>query len=79
MAGNSTVGRGIGDRPAQPVGQQIGRAHLVHELRVDDPAAALREAFGLDQHVVGEAGVAISATSAAARIAFLIISFSRAI
>ena len=48
-AGNVDLRRRVRDRPAQAVGQQVGRAHLVHELRIDDPAAALRETLGLDQ------------------------------
>ena len=38
---------------AQAVGQQVGRTHLVHELLVDDPAAAIVEIFGLQQKPVG--------------------------
>ncbi len=42
-------GNGVADRIAQAVGQQIGRTHLVHELLVDDPAAAIVEVFRLQQ------------------------------
>ena len=34
-------GVGVVDRHAQPVREQEGRAHLVHELLVDDPAAGI--------------------------------------
>ena len=51
--GNLAVGHGVADRIAQPVGQQVRRAHLVHELLVDDPAAAVAEALGLHQQAVG--------------------------
>ena len=44
--------RRILDRHAQPVGQQEGRAHLIHRLLIHDPAARRREALRLDEHVV---------------------------
>ena len=37
-------------RTPQAVRQEEGRAHLIHELRVVDPAASVLECFGLDQH-----------------------------
>jgi hypothetical protein len=32
--------------------QQKGRAHLVHELLIDDPAAWILEALGFDQDLI---------------------------
>ena len=43
------LGGRVRHRHAQPVRQQVRRAHLVHELRIDDPAAALRETLRLDK------------------------------
>jgi len=43
---------GIRDRHAQPVRQQKGRTHLVHELLIHDPATQVREALGLDQNMI---------------------------
>ena len=58
-----TSGRGklrhgdrVPHRVAQAVGQQVGRSHLVHELLVDDPAAAIVEGFGLQQHLAARLG-----------------------
>jgi len=50
LAGGGDCGPGhrVLDRPVQPDGQQIRRAHLVDELGVVDPAAQLAETLGLD-------------------------------
>ncbi len=41
----------------EPVGQQVGRAHVVHELRVDHPAADVGEPLGFDENrVISSAG-----------------------
>ena len=39
----------VAHRLAQPVRQQIGRAHLVHELLVHHPAAEVGELLGFEQ------------------------------
>ena len=46
--------------PAQTVGEHVGRPHLVHRLLIDDPAAEIREALGLqkDEFCVLESSVA---------------------
>ena len=63
------VRRGVPHRFAQAVGEQVGRAHDVHELLVDDPAARFVERLGLDEHeVIGHrAWQAAAMTAATAR------------
>ena len=43
-------GRGIPHRLAQAMCQQIGRAHLIHELLIHHPAARVRKLLGLEQY-----------------------------
>ncbi|MDR2674033.1 MAG: hypothetical protein LBC18_03980 [Opitutaceae bacterium] len=42
-------GGGIRHGMAEPVRHQIGRAHQIHELLVNHPAALVLETLGLDQ------------------------------
>ena len=49
--GNLNNRSSIVDRPSQSMSQQIGRTHLLDELRVEFPATAIGEAFGFDKHL----------------------------
>ena len=44
---------GVGDWFAHAVGDQVRRAHEVHELLVQRPAAFVGEGFGLDEYAAG--------------------------
>lgn len=48
--GEVNLGDGIGPGPAQTVRQQVGRAHLIHELRINNPTVVVLETLCLDQH-----------------------------
>jgi hypothetical protein len=48
-------GGGVLDGLAEAVGEQVGRAHEVDELRVEGPTAGRLEILGFEQHMLGTA------------------------
>jgi len=47
--GKRDLARGVGDGLAEPVREEIGRAHRVDRLRVKSPSAKFGERFRLDE------------------------------
>ena len=44
---------GVSDRFTHAMGDEIGRAHEVHELLVHGPASLVGESLGLDEYALG--------------------------
>ncbi len=55
-AGEGGGGGGVADGDAEAMGEEVGRAHLVHGLLVEVPAAEVGELFGLEEKGVGGGG-----------------------